>query len=354
MNKARVNILNLFSLPIWRIILKLKQLIVFYIFIFISFNSHAEVQQSWRIRTTGKLRVSYPYEGKMSVKGWSQEQVSARLYSELEGTDPLKKNWSMFFFSRSQFMEFLLRSQSSLDNLKINNKNLRLELRVPVNSELEIWTNSADIFLQNISNKITMRGESGVWEVKNINSSLLNAYCESCDFKLFDSQGSIRYLTKNGAIQVENYVGKKIFLSSLHGDIKIKNTEGTHTLITKTGSILGEKNKGPIDFQAYNGMVTISQLNGEISGRSKMGKVQIHTQKWIGESEVGLETEEGDIQLSLPQGFDGWVDASSVEGQVFQNKKRSEPSFLEAIIFGKKGAFIKLSSTKGSIAIERR
>jgi DUF4097 and DUF4098 domain-containing protein YvlB len=141
----------------------------------------------------------------------------------------------------------------------------------------------------------------------------------------------------NGDVELVGRYGD-VKASSTNGDIKVTGAAAAAELGTTNGSINAADVTGPVDAHTTNGRITLSvpQLKGDITAHTTNGSI---TARLGGEINARLKvhTTNGHIDTSLP------VTIKDLN----QSRRR-----LEGTI-GSGGALIDLSTTNGSVTIER-
>lgn len=126
--------------------------------------------------------------------------------------------------------------------------------------------------------------------------------------------------------------------SSTNGDIRLTGAAAAAALGTTNGSINAAEIEGPVDAHTTNGRITVAvrQLKGDVTARTTNGSI---TARLGGEinARLNVHTTNGHIETSLPVTIK----------DLSQSRRR-----LEGTI-GSGGPLIDLSTTNGSVTIER-
>lgn len=143
-----------------------------------------------------------------------------------------------------------------------------------------------------------------------------------------DSQaGQLKVLNWKGNAAIETYEGK-VEVSGVEGDLKLDNFVGVSRVAGVTGDVklLSYKGdtrasqiKGRLEFKNGNSPLHIEALQGELRGQSMQGPVFASIQ---GEANIRVESEEGTINLRMPQSG-AWVNLGTVGGSL------NVPNFLK-------------------------
>jgi DUF4097 and DUF4098 domain-containing protein YvlB len=141
----------------------------------------------------------------------------------------------------------------------------------------------------------------------------------------------------NGDVELVGHYGD-VKASSTNGDIKLSGSAAAAELSTTNGGIHAADVSGPIDAHTTNGRIslTVSSLKGDIIARTTNGGITARLGGDIN-ARLKVHTTNGSINTSLP------VTISNLN----QSRRR-----LEGTI-GSGGPLIDLSTTNGSVSIER-
>ena len=124
---------------------------------------------------------------------------------------------------------------------------------------------------------------------------------------------AVNVRTRGGGIELRDTIGA----ASLHtsgGSISARNVNGTVELRTSGGSIQAETIKGDVDADTSGGSIDLSQIDGKIRGNTSGGSVNCSL---VGANRgISVSTSGGSIELSLPRGTPGNIEATTSGGQV--------------------------------------
>ena len=136
-------------------------------------------------------------------------------------------------------------------------------------------------------------------------------------------------------------VDQSLSLSSTNGGIAITNV------------------RAQVDFRTRNGGVVLTDVAGNFKGRTQNGGVQVSLegQRWDGEG-LEVETQNGGINVRLPDGYSAHVETSTVNGRINTDFPVSvvgqiDRHQLTADLNGG-GATLKLTTINGGVSILKR
>jgi len=119
--------------------------------------------------------------------------------------------------------------------------------------------------------------------------------------------------TGGGSVDLRDTVGA----ASLHtsgGDVSAKNVVGNLKLRTSGGSIQADTIRGDVDAETSGGDVRLLHVDGKIRGNSSGGSVRCSL---VGANRgISATTSGGDIELTLPRGTAGNLEARTSGGKV--------------------------------------
>lgn len=131
------------------------------------------------------------------------------------------------------------------------------------------------------------------------------------------------------------------------------------SLSSTNGSIAISNVRGQADFTTQNGSLSLTDVAGNFKGRTQNGSVQVSLQgqRWDGEG-LNVETQNGSIRVTVPDGFAAHVDSRTVNGRVSidfpvtvvgEINRRHVTTDLNG-----GGAPMRLVTTNGSVSIKKR
>ena len=130
------------------------------------------------------------------------------------------------------------------------------------------------------------------------------------------------------------------------------------TLRTKNGGISVKGVHSEIDLETTNGGITLSDVNGDVRGHTTNGGVQIELSgdAWVGPG-LDVQTRNGGIRLSVPEGYSGHLDAGTTNGGV----RCDFPVVVQGTVgknlsadLGHGGAPLKIRTVNGGVSIVKR
>jgi hypothetical protein len=130
------------------------------------------------------------------------------------------------------------------------------------------------------------------------------------------------------------------------------------TLRTKNGGIAVTGVHADIDMETTNGGITLSDVNGNVRGQTTNGGVQIELSgnAWLGQG-LDVQTHNGGIRLSVPDGYSARLDAGTSNGGVrcdFPVTVQGTMGKNLSVDLGHGGAPVKILTVNGGVSIVRR
>jgi DUF4097 and DUF4098 domain-containing protein YvlB len=124
---------------------------------------------------------------------------------------------------------------------------------------------------------------------------------------------AINVHTGGGSIELRDTVGTASLRTS-GGDVSAKNVTGNVEARTSGGSIHGETIKGDVDASTSGGTIRLLQIDGAIRGKTSGGSLRCSL---VGANRgISMTTSGGSIELILPKGTTGNLDAGTSGGNV--------------------------------------
>jgi hypothetical protein len=115
---------------------------------------------------------------------------------------------------------------------------------------------------------------------------------------------------------------------------------------------------GEIDFQTTNGAVTLANLSGQVKGRTTNGAVNVVLDgpSWTGPG-LDVETTNGAVKLSVPDGYSARLQASTVNGRTRVDFPVTMQGRLDRgldVTLGSGGPTIKVTTRNGGVQVSSR
>ena len=153
---------------------------------------------------------------------------------------------------------------------------------------------------------------------------------------------AIEIIGSNGELQLENYIGAT----------QIKNQAGETKVVAHRGSVNVAKSKGRLELANDRAAINIDDFEGALRGKSGPGSV---TAKLIGEIDVQLKSDDGDVRLRVPEsGAD--VSVATAQGQLIvpkflQTKRTDNLKTASGRLRGTQPGRIVVRSQGGSVQL---
>jgi hypothetical protein len=168
---------------------------------------------------------------------------------------------------------------------------------------------------------------------------------------------AVRVLTDGGRIRSEGQP------STGHGGWSVSfevMAPALHDLTLRTinGGINVKGVRSRIDAEARNGGISLSDVNGEVHGSTTNGGVQIELagDAWVGQG-LDVQTHNGGIRLSVPEGYSAHLDAGTTNGGVrcdFPVVVQGSIGKELSVDLGHGGVPLKLRTVNGGVTVVRR
>lgn len=201
----------------------------------------------------------------------------------------------------------------------------------------------------------------------------------TCDLVIDNGYGGVTITGVNGEIQTQSgeggviidQVNGKVSVRSSAGDVRLGSVEGPVDLAVTDGSTYGELLFGPVTVRQPSGTVDLQWVQGDIRIKSTSAAIKIRQENGSldlsnntgsievqtnldSEQDYFVETQSGDIELSVPQSASGTLDIRSQAGSI----RTDVPVTITAMskqqlkgAFGSGGVKISLVSTSGDVTV---
>jgi DUF4097 and DUF4098 domain-containing protein YvlB len=157
--------------------------------------------------------------------------------------------------------------------------------------------------------------------------------------------------TGGGNVDLRDTVGTATLRTS-GGDVSAKNVTGNVEARTSGGSIQADTIKGDVDANTSGGDIRLLQIDGAIRGKTSGGNVRCGL---VGANRgIWVTTSGGDIELSVPKGTTGNIDASTSGGSVKSELPVTSTQFGDTRVVGSingGGQSIYARTSGGSVSL---
>jgi hypothetical protein len=173
--------------------------------------------------------------------------------------------------------------------------------------------------------------------------------------------------TADGSLVVEDVHGK-IALRTGDGSLRVSRLEGDIVLRTADGSIRVDGAQGKLDVETEDGSITIEAKPTALRARTSDGTIRLEIQPdAVMAEDWDVQTVDGSVVLTLPDGFNALIDAETRDGSVRadhaalrdtrdgeaenREERRDRRRMLKAAL-GSGGRTLRVRTGDGSIRIE--
>ena len=337
---------------------------------------HSEVERDYNLRSIGQLQVTN-LRGPVAVQGWAQDKirVKAKRTVYAANADEAKKLFAAIDFryqetegniefsgQYGQGLSIAERIQERARSADLAKRSsMEMTVFAPSNLKLKVWASEGAVSVKGWNSDVELRSSSGEISGEQLKGSRVSCLCQSCEVHLKNARGSVRAMSQSGSLILDSVSANDIYLESASGSINMQNTRAdTLLLVTKTGSIAGKSIQGNVEFHTQQGSVLISGLSGFASGKSDAGNIEIQSHSWVFNDNALIESQKGNVTVSLPSGFAGDVDVWSKKGQAgvdFPLKRsadlHNEPNHWVGRIGEEATDLLKIFSDSGNVKLSR-
>lgn len=164
-------------------------------------------------------------------------------------------------------------------------------------------------------------------------------------------QYAIDVKTGGGSVELRNTVGAAVLRTS-GGSVAVANIVGSVEARTSGGTIHADSVRGDVDANTSGGDIKLLQVDGAIRGRTSGGSVRVGL---VGANRgINVSTSGGGIELSLPKGTTGNLDARTSGGNVSSDIPVTSTEWGDSKLIGTingGGAEIFAHTSGGSISL---
>ncbi len=164
-------------------------------------------------------------------------------------------------------------------------------------------------------------------------------------------------VTGNGVVTVDR-VSNDIRVVTGNGDVRISMTAGSVDINSGNGDVEVDGATGPVRVGTGNGRVYVTTSSGPVNARTGNGVIDVRMKAIAGTGDMTFSTGNGPIRVSLPESFNGEIDANTGHGEFRSDFPirvigRLSPQRVRGTIGTGSGQMIRMSTGNGSLEIRR-
>jgi hypothetical protein len=198
---------------------------------------------------SGKELITSLVAGGIEISTWDKNEVNVKVYGNDEAEEKI-------IFSAEQTSTGVKVEGKQKDSKNFKNLTIRVEIVVPKNYDLKLYSSGGNLSVKDITGKIETNTSGGNIKIDN-SSGNLEAYTAGGNVAISISNGDIKVSTSGGKISVNDFNGN-IDVSTAGGDIVLDGKNGKIDASTAGGSI-------KLDYEGKNMGVDMSTLGGNIN-----------------------------------------------------------------------------------------
>ena len=276
------------------------------------------LERDYSLRSIGLLQITN-YRGGVTLKGWTMDKIRviAKRKVLAQTEEQAKTQFSAMDFKYRAVSGGIEISAIYGQGLSIEEKlnerknpalSMELEIRAPSNLNVTIWTVGGSVDIDSWNAPVRVRTFSGKVQAKEIHAAWFSLTCSACSAFLNKLKGSLRCIGGSGDIGLRDVLGQQVFVEVGSGKIVAETVSGMQTYVSKNGKISGKNLEGKVEFQTQNGEVDLRASRGFVSGRTIAGDIHIQMDQWRFVDKALIESDDGDVYLTLPSTFSGEID----------------------------------------------
>ncbi|MDJ1493704.1 hypothetical protein QNI19_12245 [Cytophagaceae bacterium DM2B3-1] len=298
-----------------------------------------------------KVDINLRTQGGLQVVGTSQTKAAMRLASQSANLTATQANTlgqdqttSVFVVNTTtdKKLDTLLYRLESMDGLHVFSKesdaiHQKLQLALPDSYQLSSQIEKGEVSLSGVNATVDLQIGQG-----NLSASQLQGYLyaslqegnctisnATLEGNLFTQKGDILLSDVSGMLQASSQNGKVLyqyspaFLSQkgsgfrqqiLLGDLQIGSLPVNASFVLEKGNVHIDQAKKNVDLAVKEGNIAISSaLGSSVSAVTEKGNITYTLSSVVSEQNLILVTDQGDIILTLPSGFDGSVQVHLIQ-----------------------------------------
>ena len=194
-------------------------------------------------------RITSLVAGGIEISTWDKNEVNVKVYGNDEAEEKI-------IFSAEETSSGVKVEGKQKDSKNFKNLTIRVEIVVPKNYDLKLYSSGGNLSVKDITGKIETNTSGGNIKIDNTSGNL-EAYTAGGNVAISVSSGDIKVSTSGGKISVNNFEGN-IDVSTAGGDIVLDGKNGKIDASTAGGSI-------KLDYEGKNMGIDMSTLGGNIN-----------------------------------------------------------------------------------------
>jgi len=261
--------------------------------------------------SSGKELITSLVAGGIEISTWDKNEVNVKVYGNDEAEEKI-------IFSAEETSTGVKVEGKQKDSKNFRNLTIRVEIVVPKNYDLKLYSSGGNLTVKDITGKIETNTSGGNIKIDNTSGNL-EAYTAGGNVAISLSIGDIKVSTSGGKISVDDFNGN-IDVSTAGGDIVLDGKNGKIDASTAGGSI-------KLDYEGKNMGIDMSTLGGNINA-------------------------------SLPGDFDADADIGTLAGKITCDfakvqKDNHVSSYIRAK-FNNGGETFKCTTSAGNITVTKK
>ncbi|HWA05124.1 MAG TPA: hypothetical protein VG961_01155 [Ignavibacteria bacterium] len=260
---------------------------------------------------SGKELITSLVAGGIEISTWDKNEVNVKVYGNDEAEEKI-------IFSAEQTSTGVKVEGKQKDSKNFRNLTIRVEIIVPKNYDLKLYSSGGNLSVKDITGKIETNTSGGNIKINNTSGNL-EAYTAGGNVTISISSGDIKVSTSGGKISVDDF-------------------------------------NGNLDVSTAGGDIVLTGKNGKIDASTAGGSIKLdYTGKNMG---IDMSTLGGNIIASLPGDFDADADIGTLAGKITCDfakvqKDNHVSSYIRAK-FNNGGETFKCTTSAGNITVTKK
>lgn len=354
-------------------------------FLFLGIQAWAEVasfsdvqEQDLPLRKQNPIYVRHSL-GQVSVQGWVQDRIRVVLKkrmlaeTEAQAKSEFKKLELVSLETPNRFEIRVGKSRGAdivtkLRELQASPVTVDLEIRAPYHADLTlVLGDGRDLKINQWRGPLTLHAQKASVQLSKLAlTAPLKLNVPQCQVEISDSKFLGHVFTAGQKVtltEVESLGA--LVVDTANGDVALSRTRGKIEIHTTSGRLNSIKHQGVLAFQSKEGGLFATEFDGDLEGQTQTGQIMLEIDR-VG-SYLQLDTQKGDIQVSLLPKFEGNFDLFSLKGELViqfptQNNPKlasesygpSSPGRLNAFVGRQNSVHIHAYTKEGGVRILRK
>jgi len=281
-------------------------------------------------------------QGEIRMSGWGQDRVRVLLKKTVfaetkEQAQALLQKTNLSILETPTTVELRIasaRGENLIDRLQTRAKSqihVDWEVKAPWNSLLDLAWQDGDIIVTDWRGVVRVRNNAGALHLDMVHSKNIDLFLGTGNAELTNSEFGGKIAIQKGNLLVQKTKAtSQVYAEVVDGEVRIERCEGNFQIQSEASKIRVAGLKGDLSIRTNSEPVEAKGIEGSVEIQAQGASIVTDFIKPKGLS--WIESEKGQVEISLPPSFQGFLDLFSVSGdtvvQFPVNRDRQDSSMF--------------------------